>query len=217
METVALSRPSRLSVWEEMANAVTHGLGLILSIWGMSWLLTAAQETGDFWKLGSAALFGTTLIVLYAASTLYHTFQTPHVKRRLKIFDHCAIYTLIAGSYTPFTLVTLPDPWGWGMFVAIWSLALIGMSLKIYCIEGWELLSTVFYLGMGWLVVMAFRPLMDSLATEGLYLLVAGGLSYTFGALFYVLEKPIFHHAIWHLFVLGGSACHYFSVLYYVL
>lgn len=211
-----LSLPSRLEMMEELANALTHGMGCLLSILGFYWLLNAASSSPGEWKLISAILFGSSLITLYAASTLYHSFRSPSLKRIFKIVDHCAIYCLIAGSYTPFTLITLQGPWGWFLFTTIWSMAALGILFKVYYINRWPILSTLFYLAMGWLVVIAAEPLMDALHPYGLYLLITGGLLYTLGAIVYTLERPAFHHAIWHLFVLGGSTCHYFAVLHYV-
>lgn len=201
---------------EEFASAVTHAIGLILSILGLFWLSSTAFATGDPWKVSSALLFGGSLVLLYGASTLYHSFQEPTLKHQLRIFDHCAIYLLIAGSYTPFALITLGGSWGWSLFILEWLFAAIGIYFKISSFHGSNLLSTLFYLAMGWLIIFAASPLLDNLSHHGLYLLVAGGLSYTLGSLIYLLEKPLFHHAIWHLFVMGGSACHYFSVLLYV-
>lgn len=211
------NRVSRIAFLEEMANAITHGVGLILSVLGLGWLISSAQSSEHLWKLSSATIFGSSLILLYAASTFYHSFQEAHLKRRLKIADHCAIYALIAGSYTPFALVTIGGLLGWALFTAVWSLALVGIILKIYFIDRWNVPFTLSYLGMGWLILFTYQPLVQTLSSEGLYLLVAGGLSYSVGSLVYLWEKPIFHHAIWHLFVLGGSTCHYFSVLFYVL
>lgn len=208
---------ARINALEEIANTVTHGIGLILSILGLCWLLSATLSSGDVWKISSAIVFGSTLIILYAASTFYHGLQDPQTKKTLRIVDHCAIYALIAGTYTPFTLVTLNETWGWTLFVIIWSLAFIGILFKLFFVDRWPILSTIFYLGMGWLIIVASEALMASLPPEGLYLLVAGGLSYSFGAIIYVLERPIFHHAIWHVFVIGGSMCHYFAILNYVV
>lgn len=221
---------------QEMANATTHGLGLILSILGLAWLISTAQHTGSlsifsltwlnpmaqhsdsFWKVSSVTIFGCSLVLLYLVSTLYHSFQQTHLKRRLRIADHCAIYVLIAGSYTPFALVTLGGAWGWGLFIGVWTLALIGITLKIFFIDRWNVPFTLSYLAMGWLVLIAYQPLVAALQVGGLYLLVAGGLSYSVGSLVYLWEKPFHHHhAIWHVFVLCGSACHFFSVLYFVL
>lgn len=205
---------------EEVANALTHALGFILSLLGFYWLLIQALASDDFIKIGSALLFGGSLIVLYGASTLYHAFQRPEIKRALRLADHCAIYGLIAGSYTPFALVTLSGMWGWLLFAVEWALALLGIGAKVYFAKRLgqrELLSTLFYLAMGWLIVIAFSPLLEALSSDGLLLLLAGGLFYTGGAVIYLLEWGLFHHAIWHLFVLGGSSCHFFAVLNHVL
>lgn len=210
--------PSSLEVWEEAANAATHGLGLVLSLCGFAWLIEASWEKADLWRAISCLLFGTTLTALYATSTCYHTVQRTESKRLWRKADHCAIYALIAGSYTPFTLITLSDSWGWYLFFAVWSCALLGICYKITIgPKEDDYLSTFFYIGMGWLVLLAFEPLTERLHPDGLKLLVAGGLFYTLGAIIYALQKPRFHHAIWHLFVLGGSMCHYFSIFCYVL
>ncbi|MFA6917058.1 MAG: hemolysin III family protein [Parachlamydiales bacterium] len=212
----SLAMPASINI-EEVANTLTHGLGLLLSILGLGWLLSAALISEDICKICSATVFGSTLIILYAASTFYHGMQDPKTKQTLKIVDHCAIYALIAGTYTPFALVTLSETWGWTLFSIVWSLAFVGILFKIFFIDKWPILSTLFYLGMGWMIVIASEAFIEAMPMEGLYLIVAGGLSYSFGAIIYVLEKPVFHHAIWHMFVIGGSMCHYFAILHYVV
>lgn len=202
---------------EELANTLTHGLGLVLSLVGLGWLLSAAMMSDDTCKICSACVFGSTLIMMYAASTFYHGWMDPKTKQRLKIVDHCAIYALIAGTYTPFALVTLSESWGWTLFSIIWSLAAVGITFKIFFIDKWPILSTLFYLGMGWMIVLASEAFIEVMPMEGLYLIVAGGLSYSLGAIIYVIERPVFHHAIWHMFVIGGSMCHYFAILHYVV
>lgn len=204
-------------VWEELANAWTHGFGLLLSLFGLAWIVSLALVTEDFWKITSSIVFGCSLILLYTSSTLYHSIRNPDTKRLLRTIDHCAIYVLIAGSYTPFLLITLKGPWGWSLFGVVWSLAAIGILFKIFYTGRFRLLSTLFYVGMGWLVLVAIEPLRANLVMEGCYLVLLGGLSYTLGAVIYALHWPRFHHAIWHLFVMGGSFCHYLAVLYYVI
>ncbi len=208
---------SDIEIAEEAANTLTHGLGLVLSIIGLFWLIFTAQQTEDLWKIGSVSIFGSSLVLLYGTSTLYHGFQVTHIKQFFRVADHCAIYTLIAGSYTPFAVVILSGFWSSFLLIAIWSMAGLGIIFKIFFKHRWNVLSTIFYLLMGWLVVFAMGPLTEALSTNGIYLLIAGGLSYTLGSFIYLLERPVFHHAIWHLFVLGGSTCHFFSVLFYVL
>lgn len=205
---------NRWELLEESANFLTHALGFVLSLVGFYFLVIAAQ--GDLIKLVSAAVFGSSLVLLYMASTLYHGAQDTNTKHRLKIFDHCAIYVLIAGSYTPITLVTLGGTSGWMLFWIVWSFAIVGVIYKLFFVNHFPVLSTFFYLMMGWLVVFFIEPLMNGLPEGGLYLLIGGGLAYTLGSVIYIIEKPLFHHAIWHLFVMTGSTCHYLTVLLYI-
>ena len=205
-----------LLLGDEWANYLTHGLGLILSFIGLYILIITPMQNGDHWKMLNLAVYGISLILLYAASTIYHAARSPKVKRVFRTIDHCAIYLLIAGSYTPFTMLILEGFWGWTLFTIVWGLAFTGIAFKVFFRHRFKLLSTVIYLLMGWLVIIAAEPLMDSLHIEGLYWLIAGGLSYTAGVIFYALDKRRFYHAIWHLFVLSGSVCHYFAVLFYI-
>jgi hemolysin III len=205
---------------EEVAHALTHGLGVVLAIAGLTVMVARATLYGNTWHIVGAAIFGTTLVLMYTASTLYHSIpaaQLPNTKRILRIVDHSSIYLLIAGSYTPFTLVTLSGPWGWGLFVWTWGLALAGVVFKIFATGRFEKLSLAIYLGMGWCALVAVKPLLRSLETGGLLLMLAGGLAYTGGVVFYVWEKLRYHHAIWHGFVLAGSVLQYFAVLFYVI
>lgn len=198
---------------EEIANALTHGLGLLLSVVGLPVLLTRAVLAGSAWHVVSCAVFGTSLVLLYAASTLYHAFPWPRLKRIFMIVDHSAIYLLIAGTYTPFMLVNLRGPWGWSIFGVIWGLALVGIFTKILIADRFLLLSTLVYIAMGWLVVVAWIPVTQALPSLALGLLVAGGVAYTAGTIFFGMRPLPFHHAIWHLFVLLGSVLHFFAVL----
>jgi hemolysin III len=198
---------------EEAANTLTHGLGLILSLIGLAVLVTFAGLRGDVWHVVSFAVFGASLVLLYLSSTLYHAFRRPRIKRFFKKMDHSAIFLLIAGTYTPFMLVSLRGPWGWSIFGAIWGLALLGIILKWLRIYHFRRLSLVLYLGMGWLCIVALKEMLIHVPPAGLYLLLAGGLCYTGGVVFYVLKSLRFGHAVWHLFVLAGSVFHYFSVL----
>jgi hemolysin III len=202
---------------EELANTLTHGLGLVLSVAGLATLVTAASGRGDAWSITATAIFGTTLVLLYTASTLYHSFRDERWKRLLRKFDHAAIFLLIAGTYTPFLLVNLRGPWGWSLFGVIWGLAVAGVAVKFWFTGRFRILSTLLYLGMGWLVVIALRPMLQAVTPAGLWLLLAGGLAYTVGTVFYAWKRLPYHHAIWHLFVLGGSGCHYFAVYSAVL
>jgi hemolysin III len=207
---------SKLSV-EELANTITHGIGLALSIAGFIALLVVAAFRGGALRIISCAIYGTTLVCLYAASTLYHSLSSPRVKRALKIFDHSAIYLLIAGSYTPFTLVTLRGGWGWSLFATVWALAMGGIVFKLWFIDHFKILSTVLYLAMGWIALIAIKPLLSTIPPHGLYWLVAGGLLYSIGVAFFAAHRIPFGHAIWHVFVIAGSTCHYLAVLFYVV
>jgi hemolysin III len=197
---------------EELANRITHGLGAILSVAGLVLLVVAAARHGDAWHITSSAIFGTTLVLLYSASTLYHSFQRESTRLLLRKFDHAAIFLLIAGTYTPFTLVTLRGPWGWSLFGVVWGLALAGITLKFWFAGRFNVVSTLIYLAMGWLVMIAIKPLLAALPREGLVWLLAGGACYSGGCVFYLWEKLPYHHAIWHLFVLGGSVCHWIAI-----
>lgn len=207
----------RYSVGEEIANSITHGIGIILSIAALGILTTYAGIHGNVWHIVSVSIYGTTLVLLYTASTLYHSIQNARAKSILRILDHAAIYLLIAGTYTPFTLVNLRGPWGWGLFGAVWGLALLGVLFQLSFIKRFRAVSISLYIGMGWAVLIAIKPLIASVAFGGIIFLVLGGLAYTLGILFYVWKKLKFHHAIWHVFVLTGSILHFFAVLFYVL
>lgn len=202
---------------EEIAHAVTHGLGAVLAIAGLTVLVAYATLYGDSRHIVGSAIFGSTLVLMYTASTLYHSIPLPRARKVLRIIDHTMIFFLIAGSYTPFTLVTLNGRWGWILFGITWGLALAGVVFKVFTAGRFQKLSLAIYLGMGWCAIVAIRPLIETLATGGLVLLVIGGLCYTGGVVFYVRERLRYHHAIWHVFVLAGSAFHYFAVLFYVI
>lgn len=202
---------------DELASALTHGLGAVAALAGGAVLITLAALYGDAWQLAASIVFGITLLLLYVASTLYHSIQHPVAKARLKVFDHCAIYLLIAGTYTPFTLIGLRGPWGWGLFIAIWTLALGGVIFKLFYTGRFKLLSTLIYIAMGWLVLVAIKPMLVSLDAWTLGWLLAGGAFYTLGTYFYHRESIPYSHAIWHLFVLAGSVCHFVAVTAQVL
>ncbi|MBK1790144.1 PAQR family membrane homeostasis protein TrhA [Persicirhabdus sediminis] len=201
---------------EERASMLTHAFGVALSLVGLVGMLTVTA--GDVFRIVSASIFGATLILLYLASTLYHSFKSHKLKSIFQTIDHACIYLLIAGSYTPLTLVSLRGTWGWSLFGTVWALAATGVIIKT-CFKGrkdsWA--STALYLLMGWLVVIAMKPVIDALPAAGLSWLVAGGLCYSAGIIFYAWEKLRFNHAIWHLFVLGGSACHVVATWAYIL
>lgn len=198
---------------EELASALTHGLGATAALAGGAVLITLAALYGNGWQLGAAIVFGVCLVLLYLASTLYHSFQHPVLKGRLKVFDHCAIYLLIAGTYTPFTLVALRGPWGWGLFAAIWTLALAGVVFKLFHTGRFRRLSTLIYVAMGWLVLVAIRPVLAALDAWTFGWLLAGGVFYTLGTVFYHREALPYSHAIWHVFCIAGSVCHYVAVM----
>jgi hemolysin III len=205
------------SLREELANSISHGIGTGLGIIGLAVLLVTANRHGDIWHLVSAVVYGITLILLYLTSTLYHLLSAPGVKKFFQKLDHSMIYTLIAGTYTPLTLITLRGAWGWTLFGLIWAMALCGLMLELVVKKRPQWISLTLYLGMGWLLVIAAKPLMTSLAPGGLILLLTGGLLYTCGVIFYVWKKLSYHHAIWHLFVMAGSAAHFLAILFYVM
>jgi hemolysin III len=202
---------------EETINALTHGLGALLSLGGLAVLVVMASLHGDAWHIVSCSIYGFTLVLLFSSSTLYHSFRSQRVKHIFRIIDHASIYLLIAGTYTPFVLVNLRGRWGWSLFGVIWGLALAGIVFQIFFVSRFRLVQTMIYLAMGWLVVIAIKPLFMHVPRLGLLWLLFGGLCYTVGAVFYLWKKLPYHHAVWHLFVLGGSVCHYFAILFYVL
>lgn len=206
-----------IDIRDEIASALTHGLGAVAALAGGAVLITLAAIHGDGWQLGASIVFGITLLLLYTASTLYHAIQHPVAKGRLKVFDHCAIYLLIAGSYTPFTLIGLRGAWGYSLFAAIWTIAIAGVIFKLFYTGRFKLLSTIIYIVMGWLVIIAIKPLLTSLDAWTLGWLLAGGVFYTLGTYFYHRESIRYSHAIWHLFVIAGSVCHYIAVTEQVL
>ena len=205
------------STGEEIANSVTHGMGVLLSIAGLAVLVNFATTRGDAWHIVSCSIYGATLILLYTASTVYHSVPVPRIKGLLRTMDHSAIYLLIAGTYTPFMLVNLRGPWGWSIFGIIWGIATLGIILKTTSFGRLPGVSLGFYLTMGWVIVIAIKPMLAVLDKGGLELLILGGLAYTAGVVFYVWEKLPYSHAIWHLFVMAGSAFHFFSILFYVI
>jgi hemolysin III len=201
---------------EELANAVTHGVGFVASLIGLPILVVAAASRGERAALVGVSVFGAALVALYAASTLYHAVSHPTLKQRLRVLDHACIYLLIAGTYTPFTLGVLRGRWGWTLFGIVWTLAALGVLFKVLFGSGaMAKLSTAVYVAMGWVVIIAIKPLVAAMDSAGLMLLVAGGLLYTGGVVFYVDKRRTWSHPVWHLFVMGGSVCHYFAVLFY--
>jgi len=198
---------------EEIANGITHGIGVLLSIAGLVVLIIKASFHGDAWHIVSFSIFGSTLIILYSASTLYHSISNPSLKIGLKKFDHSAIFLLIAGTYTPFLLVHLRGALGWSLLGVIWILAATGIVIKLFCIQRVKKISVGLYLFMGWLCLIPMYGLMRTLPPVSISLLIIGGVFYTVGVVFYSWKRLPNHHAVWHLFVLGGSISHFFSVL----
>jgi hemolysin III len=207
----------RYSTGEEIANSVTHGVGLVMSIAGLAVLTAFASRLGNAWHVVSCTVFAVTLILQYTFSTLYHSIQLPRAKSVMRVLDHSAIFLLIAGTYTPFMLVNLRGAWGWTLFGIIWTLALCGVFFQLSLLRRWQGISLVLYIGMGWVVVVAAKPLLNAVAPGGLLLLLLGGLAYTAGVGFYLWGGLRYHHAIWHGFVLAGSVLHFFAVLFYVI
>lgn len=199
---------------EEILNALLHGIGLGLAIAALVVLVVMASLYGTGWHKGAFLVYGITLIILYLSSTLYHSFPPGTAKNILRIIDHSAIFLLIAGTYTPFTLILLRGPLGWTIFGLIWGIALLGIAGKIFWMEKFSVPSIFLYLLMGWLIVFAIRPLIEGLDTVSLLLLIGGGLFYTVGLIFYGLKRMKYHHAVWHIFVLAGSVSHFFTVLF---
>ena len=202
---------------EELANSLTHSLGLVLSVAGFVALLVLAILRGSALQIVSCSVYGATLVCLYAASTVYHSVRSRRFKRVLRIIDHSSIYLLIAGTYTPFTLVILRGSWGWTLFGLVWGLSLFGILFKVWFVDHFKIVSPLVYIAMGWLVLIAFKPLLAMVPGGAIAWLLAGGLSYTVGVVFYAWRKLPYNHAIWHVFVLAGSICHYVAVLLYVL
>lgn len=201
----------------ERFNAWTHLVGAVLALAGAVWLLLLASASGDSWKQVSVAIYGVTLVLLYSTSTLYHSVQGP-AKRLMQKLDHLSIYLLIAGSYTPFCLVSLRGPWGWSLFATVWSLALIGMLQEIKPRSEARVLSLVIYAVMGWIVLVAVQPLLAALGREGFAWLASGGVLYTIGIIFFAYDSRFRHwHGIWHLFVMAGSLLHFVAIWRYVL
>ena len=202
---------------EELANSLTHGVGLALSVVGLGVLLGLAITRSDGWRIAGAAIFGVSLVVLYTASTVYHSVRSSRWKRICRIGDHTAIYLLIAGTYTPYALISLRGVWSWTILIAIWTLCILGVSLKMFCFDRFTRTSVVLYVMMGWLGLIAIKPLVDALSIPSLVLLFTGGVLYTGGIVFFAMKRLPYAHTIWHVFVMAGSACHFFSVMLCVM
>ena len=211
------NKVNEFSLTEEIWHAITHGIGLALSIAALTIMVAYSSQTGSTLSVFASALFGITLIILYGSSTLYHAITHHNLKKKFQQFDHASIYVLIAGSYTHVTLLSLGGTLGFSIFAFVWSVALVGIYLKFAYPGQFEKLSLVLYLLLGWLIVIAIKPLFDVMEPGGLWLLLIGGLFYTVGVIFYVWDSLPFNHAIWHLFVMGGSISHFLMVLLYVI
>lgn len=216
MRSLEQPKTTKYSFGEEVASSITHGAGWLLSVVGLAILVAQAANTGGALRVVSCAIFGTTLVLLYASSTLYHALPSKKAKRIFRIFDHSAIFLLIAGTYTPLSLVALGGPWGWSLFGCIWFLAAVGVLLSTIAHGRWRWLSITLYVTMGWLAVVAIKPLVATLDTRSIELVVAGGLAYTLGLVFYAWKRLPYSHAVWHLFVLAGSGFHFFAVFFAV-
>lgn len=208
---------SRYSLTEDIASSITHGVGMAFGVAALAVLVTLGALQADVWRVVGFAVYGTTLVLLYLFSTFYHAIRRPGLKRMFRYLDHSAIYMLIAGTYTPFLLVNMRGVWGWTLFGIIWGLAVLGIVFNFVLMGRSRVLAGLVYIGMGWMVVVAVKPLIETVPFGGIAWLLAGGLSYTFGVVFYVWKNLPFNHAIWHLFVLGGSICHFVAILLYVL
>lgn len=202
---------------EDFANTVTHAFGLLLSLVGFVALVLMARAYGDVWHVVSCSIYGTTLVVLYLASTLYHSVRGPRWRRALRRLDHACIYLLIAGTYTPFALVNLREDAGWWLFGLAWGFAVLGVCFKVFYTGRFEMLSVLSYLFLGWSVLFVIRSALENIPAGGIAWLLAGGVAYTVGVLFYACQRAPYAHATWHVFVLIGSACHYLAVMFYVL
>ena len=208
---------NRYSRTEEIANSIIHGLGILLSIIGLAVIVSFASLVGTVWHIVSCSIYSTSQILMYTASTLYHSIPIERTKKVLRTLDHSAIYLLIAGTYIPFALVNLRGVWGWTLFGMVWGLAIFGIALQGFMLKQRSWINAIPYMAMGWLVVIAVKPLLSTVAPGGLSLLLAGGLAYTLGSIFYIWKRLPFNHAIWHGFVLLGSIFHYFAILFYVI
>ena len=201
---------------EELLNRCTHGIGALISLIGVFALISLAAGEHDSYRIVSACVYGGAMVTFYCLSTAYHSVRKPYVRYVFRILDHSSIYLMIAGSYTPFALVTLRGPWGWSLFGTVWGLGVVGAVSKIFTTHRLRFIGPLLYIALGWIVVIALKPLSAALAANGLLLLFAGGVAYTVGVVFYLWDSLPYNHAIWHLFVLTGSACHFCAIFYYV-
>jgi len=205
------------SVAEEVVHALTHGVGVLLSIAGLSWMLYLSIAAADPWRIAASAIYGATLILLFLASTVYHSMYASRHREIFKLLDHCAIYLLIAGTYTPFLLVAMRSDTGWWVFGTIWALATAGIIKKLWFRHRFPKIALASYLAMGWLAVAVAPQMAEAIGPNGMAWLIAGGISYSVGAIFYVMKRMPFNHAVWHVFVLAGGVCHFLSITLHVL
>jgi len=212
-----ITKPKYYPPKEEKLNVISHGIGLVLSVVALLLLIFKAVKAENSVNLVSFSIFGASMVLVYAASTFYHRAKTNRLRIRLNILDHAAIYILIAGTYTPFALITLKGTTGWIILWVVWGIAFIGVILKLFFAGRYQLLSTILYVAMGWLIIFAINPLIENLSTPGLWWLFAGGISYTIGAILFMLKKIPYNHAIFHVFVLLGTFAHFISIYFYVL
>lgn len=211
-----MENKKRYTLGEEIFNAVTHGVGAALAVAGCIIVIVMSAVYGNAWNIVSSAVYGGTLIILYVMSTMYHSLTNKTAKKVFRIFDHCTIFLLIAGTYTPYTLVTIRGVWGWIVFSLVWGSATLGIVLNAVNMEKFKKFSMISYVASGWAIILAIKPLISSIAFGGLMLLLLGGIFYTVGIVFYAMKKLRYMHSIWHMFVLVGSVMHYFSILFYV-
>lgn len=202
---------------EELLNRCTHGIGALASLIGVIALITLASRQNDVYRTVSACIYGGSMVTFYCLSTAYHSVSKPSARYIFRILDHVSIYLMIAGSYTPFALVTMRGPWGWSLLGTVWGLGTVGAAMKIFMAHRLRYIGPLLYIALGWIVVIAWKPLSAALAASGLLLLVAGGLAYTVGVFFFLCDRLPYNHAIWHLFVLTGSACHFCAIFFYVI
>ncbi|WP_431799600.1 PAQR family membrane homeostasis protein TrhA [Halobacillus andaensis] len=202
---------------EELANAITHGIGVILSTAMLVLLIVYASLQGTSWHIVSVSIYGGTMFLLYVSSTLVHSFPPGKAKDLFEIFDHSAIYLFIAGTYTPMLLIPLRGSLGWTLFAVVWAMAILGIVFKVFFVKRFVVLSTIFYVVMGWLIILAWGPLTEQVPAAGITYLVVGGVLYSIGSIFYVWRSFTYHHMVWHLFVLGGSIFHFFTIFFYII
>lgn len=208
---------SQYTTTEEMFHSITHGIGAALAVAGLVVLVVHAAQGRDTWRIVSFSIYGVSLTLLYLASTLYHSFQDERLKRFFRHFDHLSIFLLIAGTYTPVTLISLRGMWGWTLFSLIWVFAVGGIVYELLFLGRYKWITVTIYLGMGWLVIVAIKPMLTMVPRGLVWWLLAGGLCYTGGVLFYIRKKMRYHHVLWHLFVLSGSACHFLGFYFYLI